>query len=211
MGQKITKLKPLGGFGAEERRSHHSVRHCSGRHSGQHHSHHYGRDRWRGRGASFVRRAAGSCSTHRVGLDPYDSRLGRCGRGDFPAHPLHLSARLTNPYHPEQSDGCAVDRASAYVFRFTVDHVGADAFVRCLSGASAPDECVRGYVMFGLRRGNSGCSVKAGVASQQGAGDDRLLARVGGDLRRRTFFFAQRIVRGSGGIDKRAVAHLREH
>jgi hypothetical protein len=75
MGQKITKLKPVGGFCAETA----ARSRCSSRrpgHAGVDHAHHHRRHRRRRLGAEDVGRALGRGGQHRVGLGADDPGLG---------------------------------------------------------------------------------------------------------------------------------------
>jgi PiT family inorganic phosphate transporter len=82
MGQKITKLKPVGGFCAET---------DGAGHSRVDHAHDHGRHRRRRLGAKNVGRALGRGGQYRLGLDLHDSRLRICRGGrlvDWP--PYHV-------------------------------------------------------------------------------------------------------------------------
>ena len=69
MGQRITKLRPFGGFCAETSGGGYALRRVALRHSGQHHAHHHGRHHRRGGRAARCRRCAGGW------------RGGSCGPG----------------------------------------------------------------------------------------------------------------------------------
>ena len=83
MGQRITKLKPVGGFCAETGGAVDAVpRHRAG-HPGLDHAHHHRRDRRRRRGAERLGGALGRRGRPALGLDP-----------DHPLLGLHRRARL---------------------------------------------------------------------------------------------------------------------
>ena len=90
MGQKITKLKPLGGFCAESAGAITLFGTALAGHPGQHHAHHHRRDRRRRRNSPAVCRSLGRRRTHRLGLDADHSRLRRSRGGTFLLiHVLH--------------------------------------------------------------------------------------------------------------------------
>ena len=76
MGQKITKLKPVGGFCAETGGAITLFLATALEHPGVNHAHHHRRDRWRRIGAARERGAMGRGGQHRLGLDLHDPRVG---------------------------------------------------------------------------------------------------------------------------------------
>ena len=91
MGQRITKLKPVGGFCAETGGAITLFLATRARHSGVDHAHHHRRDRRRRRDAQALRRALGRRAEHRVGVDAHDPVLGvHLGRGVVVCPPADL-------------------------------------------------------------------------------------------------------------------------
>ncbi len=81
MGSKITKLKPVGGFCAEDGGRDHAVWYRAGGHSGEHHAHDYGSDyRCRDHAPAF-RGALGRGTANCVGVGADDSSIGGGGNG----------------------------------------------------------------------------------------------------------------------------------
>ena len=76
MGQKITKLKPVGGFCAETGGAITLFLASALRHPGIDHAHHHRRDRRRRLRAARCGRALGRGRQHRLGLDLHDPGLG---------------------------------------------------------------------------------------------------------------------------------------
>ncbi len=118
MGQRITKLKPVGGFAAETRRRNFGrPRHLS-RHTGIDHAHHHRRHHRRRRGAALVGRALGRRRQYRHRVDPHHPRLGRHRRAgvvDRRAVLLDFCLRAGMP-RPRATAGRARNASSA---RFT--------------------------------------------------------------------------------------------
>jgi len=69
IGQRITKLRLLGGLLRGECGCYYAIRHRFGRDSGLNHSHNSRRYRWRRRRPSFLGDAVGGCETDCLGLD----------------------------------------------------------------------------------------------------------------------------------------------
>ncbi len=76
MGQRITKLKPVGGFCGRIRGSHHLVSRYLAGGAGLDHPYHYRRHRRRGLGEQALSGTLGRGRQHRLGLGPDHSLLG---------------------------------------------------------------------------------------------------------------------------------------
>ena len=76
MGQKITKLKPVGGFCAETGGAITLFLATGARHPGVDHAHHHRRHRRRRLGAARRGGALGRGRQHRLGLDLHDPGVG---------------------------------------------------------------------------------------------------------------------------------------
>ena len=81
MGQRITKLRPVGGFCAETGGAAMLFIATAPGHPGVHHAHHHGRDRRRRRRAERVRGALGHRGRPALGVGPDDSVFGVPGGG----------------------------------------------------------------------------------------------------------------------------------
>ena len=139
MGQRITKLKPVGGFAAECARFHHAVHGHVLRHSGFDHAHHHRRHHRRGHHARHFGRALGRRGQHRHRLDHHHPRLGghrRAGVVDW--RPVPLSRSRVQPRPGIVRPRCTAGRARNCIERAL--HMRKIAEAHQLAGAVETDQ-----------------------------------------------------------------------